>query len=287
MSGPPPDDHYFLSYSRSDEAFALRLAKDLRAHGVAMWVDQIDIRPSEHWDRAVERAVRNCRGIVVIVSPRSVESNNVADEISFAIDSRKSVLPVLIERCALPLRLTRMQVIDATGKYERALQLCADELRKRDGDTPQSTVAMPTREPLDPSAVSLVRERLAPIVGPIAGRLVEEAARKVDSIDELYRILSLRIQSEPEREQFLGLGGAEPVLSKAPPSTPEGCQADISDARLDSMSRLMIRYIGPIAPIVVKREARSAASLDHLRDNLAAMITNHNERAEFLRQAGD
>ena len=22
-----------------------------------MWVDQLDIRPSEHWDRAIERAV--------------------------------------------------------------------------------------------------------------------------------------------------------------------------------------------------------------------------------------
>ncbi|HET7577225.1 MAG TPA: toll/interleukin-1 receptor domain-containing protein [Sphingomicrobium sp.] len=286
MNAPTPEGNYFLSYSRSDEEFALRLAKDLRARGVAMWVDQFDIRPSEHWDRAIERAVRNCRGIVVIVSPRSVESNNVADEISFAIDSGKSVLPVLIERCALPLRLTRMQVIDATGKYERALQLCADELRQRDSDASQSTPAMPAHEPLDPSGVSLARERLAPILGPIAGRLVEKAARQAGSIEELYRILSLRIESEPEREQFLGLGGAEPVLSKAPPPAPEGCRAQISAGELDSMSKLMVRYIGPIAPLVVKREGRAAVSLDHLRDNLAAMITNQNERAEFLRQAG-
>lgn len=287
MSGPTPEGNYFLSYSRSDEEFALRLAKDLRARGVAMWVDQFDIRPSEHWDRAIERAVRNCRGIVVIVSPRSVESNNVADEISFAIDSGKSVLPVLIERCALPLRLTRMQVIDATGKYERALQLCADELRQRDGDAPQSTPAMPIREPLDPSGVSLARERLAPILGPIAGRLAEEAAQEAGSIDELYRILSLRIQSEPEREHFLGLARTEPAFSKAPPDTPEGCRAKISAAELESMWKLMVRYIGPIAPIVVKREGRTASSLEHLRHNLAAKIANHNDRAEFLRQAGD
>ena len=113
---------YFLSYSRSDERFALRLAKDLRAQGIAMWVDQLDIRPSEHWDRAIERAVRDCRGMVVILSPRSVESDNVADEISYAIDSGKSVLPVMIEKCVLPLRITRMHVIDATGNYDKALQ---------------------------------------------------------------------------------------------------------------------------------------------------------------------
>lgn len=54
-------DCFFLSYSRSDERIALQLAKDLRASGIAMWVDQLDIRPSEHWDRAIERAVSSCR----------------------------------------------------------------------------------------------------------------------------------------------------------------------------------------------------------------------------------
>ena len=121
---------YFLSYSRSDQEFALRLAADIRARGISLWIDQLDIRPSEHWDRAIEQAVRDSRGIVVVLSPRSVASDNVADEVSFAIDSGKSVLPVMIERCKLPLRITRMQVIDATGTYEDALERCVAELRR-------------------------------------------------------------------------------------------------------------------------------------------------------------
>ena len=60
---------YFLSYSRADETVAMRFATDLRERGIPMWVDQIDIRPSEHWDRAIERAVHECRGLVVILSP--------------------------------------------------------------------------------------------------------------------------------------------------------------------------------------------------------------------------
>ena len=75
MSTEEARNNYFLSYSRDDEEFALRFAKDLRERGVAMWVDQFDIRPSEHWDRAIERAVTNCRGLVVILSPRSVASD--------------------------------------------------------------------------------------------------------------------------------------------------------------------------------------------------------------------
>src|SRR4029453_1959862 len=127
-------ESFFLSYCRADGDFALRMAKDLRSDGVAMWVDQFDIRPSEHWDRAIERALRCCRGIVVIVSPRSVQSDNVMDEIAFAIASGKFVLPVMIETCVLPLRIVRMHLIDASGNYEGALQQCLKELRRpRDG----------------------------------------------------------------------------------------------------------------------------------------------------------
>lgn len=38
---------YFLSYARADGQFALRLAEDLRAAGVDVWVDQFDNLPSQ------------------------------------------------------------------------------------------------------------------------------------------------------------------------------------------------------------------------------------------------
>jgi TIR domain len=279
---------YFLSYSRSDEQFALRLAKDLRAGGVAMWVDQLDIRPSEHWDKAIERAVRGCRGLVVVLSPRSVASDNVADEISFAIDSGKSVLPVMIERCTLPLRLTRMQVIDATGNYDRALEQCLDELKRRDG-APVARPAERPREALDPAELALAKERLAPILGPIAGRLVDKAAQGAGSTADLYRAVALRIDSEPERERFLksaSVGAADsqpPPTRKAAPK--ETVNPSIPTAELDTVAQLMTRYIGPIAPMVVKRESRSSGSFEDLCRQLAALIADPRERAEFLREA--
>jgi len=123
------NQHCFLSYSRADEDFAVRLASDLRALGVAMWVDRHDIRVREHWDKAIERAIRGCRSFVVILSPRAIASDNVADEISLAIDSGKSVIPVMIERCDLPLRLTRRHLIDATRGYDGALKQCLAAIR--------------------------------------------------------------------------------------------------------------------------------------------------------------
>jgi TIR domain len=286
---------YFLSYSRSDERFALQLAKDLRARGIAMWIDQLDIRPSEHWDRAVERAVRSCHGLVVVLSPRSAESDNVADEISFAIDSGKSVLPVMIERCTMPLRITRMQVIDATGDYNRALERCVNELAKDDDPTPH-VPEVPARmsAPIDAQALTTAKERLATIVGPIAGVLVNRAAARAGSVKELYATLAEHIESSSDRELFLGHASA-PTQRKASASAASGPMtaatgkrdqtASIPSDELDRISQLMTRYIGPIATRVVKRESRAVASLPELRGHLAEMISDDEERAEFIRLA--
>src|SRR5215469_6304069 len=115
---------YFLSYARADEAIALKFADDLIAAGVQVWVDQYDIRPSQHWDRAVEAAVRSCEGMTVVLSPRSAASAAVADEVSVAIDMKKELIPILIEPCVLPLRMTRMHFIDAARDYDSALRRC-------------------------------------------------------------------------------------------------------------------------------------------------------------------
>lgn len=282
---------YFLSYSRTDERFALRLATDLRARGVAMWVDQLDIRPSEHWDRAIERAVMSCRGLVVILSPRSVASDNVADEISYAIDSGKSVLPVKIEACTLPLRLTRKQVVDATGNYDRALQQCLDELMRGDGPPPAaSKPAEPAPVSLDPSAVQKIKQQLAPILGPIAARLVDKEAVRSASIVELYNLVAAHIDKDAERERFLALapkGADAPVRLKAETGSEERIsQSALPAAEVETLAKLMAEYIGPIASVVVKRESRTSASIKELRKQLAGMITDQRDRADFLRQSG-
>lgn len=291
MSSEPPaqSQSYFLSYSRSDERFALRLAKDLRGRGISMWVDQLDIHPSEHWDRAIERAVQNCRGIVVILSPKSAASDNVADEISYALDSGKSVIPVMIERCTLPLRITRMHVIDATTNYEQALQNCLEELMRRSGDsTPAPAHEVLHHSTLDAQEVASAKRQFAAIVGPIAGVLVERTAAHASSISELYTLLATHIEAEGERERFLLHVSPTPGAKRTGTPVPKSSKAEIvespiSNGELEKLERLLTRYIGPIGAKVVRRESRSCASLAELRSTLAALISDGTERAEFVR----
>lgn len=112
----------FFSYSRDDSEFALRLAKDLKSAHAMVWLDQLDISPGQHWDQAVEQALTKCPNMLLILSPSAVASSNVMDEVSFALDEQKLIIPVLYSTCKIPFRLRRLQYIDARKDYDRALE---------------------------------------------------------------------------------------------------------------------------------------------------------------------
>jgi hypothetical protein len=120
MSDVPPSA--FCSYSRADAEFALKLAEDLKAAGANVWMDQLDIEPGAPWDRTVEEALAAASRILVILSPASVSSDNVSDELSFALSKHKRIIPVLHRECNVPFRLARLQHIDFTHDYERGLK---------------------------------------------------------------------------------------------------------------------------------------------------------------------
>lgn len=102
----------FISYAREDSDFALKLSTDLRAAGAKIWLDQLDIRGGDSWDDAIEDALKRCDSFLVILSPASVSSYNVKDEIAVALDENKSILPVLYTSCEEPFRLRRKQYFD-------------------------------------------------------------------------------------------------------------------------------------------------------------------------------
>jgi formylglycine-generating enzyme required for sulfatase activity len=110
--------HFFFSYAREDAEFVLKLAKELRAVGVKLWLDQLDIFGGQRWDYAVEGALKACQGMVAVLSPESLASNNVMDEVSYALDEGKLVVPVILRACDIPYRLRRVQHIDFTTGYD-------------------------------------------------------------------------------------------------------------------------------------------------------------------------
>ena len=111
----------FVSYSREDSNFALQLAKDLKTEGLVVWIDQQSIEPGQDWDNAIEEALIRCTHIVLVLSPSSVNSRNVRNEIAFALDEQKTILPTLHKDCVVPLQLRRVQYIDFRNDYALGL----------------------------------------------------------------------------------------------------------------------------------------------------------------------
>ena len=131
--GVPPGAHgrVFFSYARSDAAFVLKIASALRADGVELWVDQLDIPKGARWDESVEGALKGCSCLVVVLSPASVNSFNVLDEVYYTLGEEKRVVPILLQACEIPFRLKRIQYIDFTAGYQEGYEELLATLTQR------------------------------------------------------------------------------------------------------------------------------------------------------------
>jgi hypothetical protein len=136
----------FISYSRVNKQFALKLATELKAAGFLIWLDQFDIPTGKRWDDEIEKALRECEIFMVVMTPASIASENAKDEIGYAIDHGKRIMPVLLEECEIPLRLRRLQYVDFTHKnfnqgIDSAKELLARLINEETVPTPARTVA--------------------------------------------------------------------------------------------------------------------------------------------------
>ncbi len=125
-------DTIFFSYSRTDSAFVLKLAKDLRDAGIPVWLDQLDIAPGSHWDASIQKALQTSKTLLIILSPHSVASENVMDEVSYALEEGKKVIPILLSDCDTPFRLRRLQRIDFTSDYNTGFNYLLQHIEAKD-----------------------------------------------------------------------------------------------------------------------------------------------------------
>src|SRR5215472_16378251 len=119
----------FVSYSRTDTDFVLRLCQDLRGAGASIWLDKLDIHPGEEWDQAIERGLSECGRMLVVLSPKSVTSQNVLDEIGYALSRKKPIIPVLYRDCEVPYRLNRLEYVDFRTDYEERLKYLVSAIK--------------------------------------------------------------------------------------------------------------------------------------------------------------
>src|SRR5262245_26167388 len=99
---PPPspnprlNDHIFVSYSSKDRAFVDQLANELRKQGHIVWIDFEGIRGGEQWKQSIADALHPSRVVLLVLSPDSIISEWVEEEIRTGLELQKTIIPLLL-----------------------------------------------------------------------------------------------------------------------------------------------------------------------------------------------
>src|ERR671932_299632 len=97
-----PSRNVFLSYASADRERALRIADLLEAQGIPVWIDRHNIDGGASWSAEIVRGIERCAALLVLCSAASMHSPNVQRELNLAVEENRSIVPLLLERVALP-----------------------------------------------------------------------------------------------------------------------------------------------------------------------------------------
>jgi eukaryotic-like serine/threonine-protein kinase len=130
----------------------------------------------------------------------------------------------------------------------------------------------------DRELLGTLERRLAHYVGPIARLLVQNAARDTDNLESLCATLAGNIERPGDRDAF-----RKEMLQQRPRGSSTALPAaTLGDDELQLAQLELTRFLGPVARVLVKREAASAVTPADLWQRLAAHIEGDADRRAFL-----
>lgn len=87
----------FISYVEEDGVVAREIAAGLESQGYTSWYYERDCPAGADYFEETYKAISDCEAMVVVISPRSLPSDQVTREIVRAVESCKATLPLLLE----------------------------------------------------------------------------------------------------------------------------------------------------------------------------------------------
>jgi formylglycine-generating enzyme required for sulfatase activity len=104
----------FISYSHEDKEYAHRLEKELKKRGFKVWIDD-RINYGAEWPTFIQENLDGCEALVLIMTPRSLKSMWVQNELMRARRKKKTIFPLLLEGDEPWLSIEIIQYIDVTN----------------------------------------------------------------------------------------------------------------------------------------------------------------------------
>ena len=156
-------------------------------------------------------------------------------------------------------------------KHVREYEVYEVAPARKQARSPEASAIPPADEAKEWDATALQNrvDKLSEEMGPMARILVQRAAHKAGTLEELDRLLSV--------------SGIRVV--------PENINTQLTETNFDPAfvtraERLLSAYLGPIAAVLVKRAAARSADQTGLARLLATELANDNERTTFLVSLG-
>lgn len=195
----------FLSHNRADKPFVRRLAQDLQAAGVRVWLDEAELNIGDSLIEKLPQGINAMAFFAVVLSKSSVQSRWVQEELSMAMSQQigtgqAKVLPLVLDDCDVPGFLQDKVYADfrVPERYQEEL---AKVLRALGRSSQPGRLATPSQ----PSTTTTTGERGGKTSGPSAGAIkLEICQRLVDDWPDLADYLQIppatRARFTPGRE---------------------------------------------------------------------------------------
>ena len=95
----------FISYSRKDTPVADRICNSLDRAGISYFIDRKGIAGGMEFPEILAHAIVDCKIFLFLASRNSYQSDYTANEITFAFNRKRKMLPYIIDGSELPLAL--------------------------------------------------------------------------------------------------------------------------------------------------------------------------------------
>ena len=140
----------FISYAHADKVVVFDAIRQLHEKGANIWYDE-GIQAAGEWVEEIAHAIKDSVLFLVFISPRSIDSRYVRQEIGYASSLNKEILTLFVEDTSLPAGLSlilqqfqSLALSDETWK-PKALKAIFDRMENSSFDDQDSRAATGTR----------------------------------------------------------------------------------------------------------------------------------------------
>lgn len=280
------DKTVFLSYRRTNIAWALAIFQDLTQHGYDVFFDFKGIASGD-FERVILANIEARAHFIVLLTPSALErcrdpNDWLRREIEIALGIQRNIVPIALEgfdfnAAAIPAQLTG--ALSALSHYN-ALQVPAEyfneamqRLREKYLNIPLEAVLHPA-SPAAQQAAEIQQAAAADVVRQIEQRAPGSFERGLFStdLDDKVHLYS---------QAFTSSTNETSNTSRTNPPREKSSSQIFDRGELDRIEEELRFYVGPMAKLLVSRAAKHCTSRKQLYELLAEELPRE-QRSRFL-----